>query len=462
MSGRAPTPTMPRLPPVAAGTVESRTHSPGRLHHLLLILGLFLYGGARIPLGPPTVVIGAVDPTSTLMQVSILVGSSIACLFHWRRCAKLLLPVWPFLLLVFFIICSSLWSNFPESTLRRSVTMITLMLFSLSTYAAFGMTRIMRVALSVMVALGIASVAVAVISPDIGYDTGEYANAIRGVFMQKNTLGFAMTLASLALSYLVLERGTLRLTDFFLLLFLLVMLVLARATTALLLTVGTGAVTVLLVWMDRGRAWTLVAVTGVSLALVTAMLVRSMVDTDALLEAIGKDSTLTGRLEIWAEAWRSIEERPLLGYGYAGFWNRDSPIVQWIWYAVSWEPPTSHSGYLEILLQLGWIGMGITAVLVLATLGRAAFGLLHQPRHVASWALMLLTVMAIQANTEAVLLNPDLFHVFWIFAFLALARPPAADALLVPTPAPHRPIRLIQPAVTARLVPVFRQRLREP
>ncbi len=460
---RAVTPALPRMLPAATlPAAVPDAGAPGRLHHLLFIVGIFLYSGARIPLGPPSVVIGAVDPTSTLMQVIVLLGSSAACLVHWRRCVALLLPAWPFLLLTAFIVSSTLWSSFPDSTLRRSVAMMTLLLFALSTYAAFGMSGIMRAALRMLLVLGAASLAVAMVRPDIGYDTGDYANAIRGVFLQKNVLGFAMTLGALALSYLVLERRELRLADGLILLFLLVMLVLARASTALLLTMGTGATTVLLLWLDRGRAWTLAAVVGAGFALVSAMLVLALVDTDALFEAIGKDSTLTGRTEIWAEAWRAIAARPLLGYGYAAFWNRDSPIVQWIWYAVSWEPPTSHSGYLEILLQLGSLGMGIAAIMTFVTIGRAAMGLLRRPRHPSYWALVFLTVMVIQGNTEAILLSADLFLVFWIFAVLSLSRPWPAEAEAAPTPAtlnPRGPIRLVRNPLAAKgHVPVFRRR----
>jgi exopolysaccharide production protein ExoQ len=449
----------------AALPAAAEAGRPGRLHHLLVITGLFLYCGARLPLGPPSIVVGVVDPMSTLMQITILLGSSLACLIHWRRCAALLLPAWPFLLLIAFIASSSLWSNYPDATLRRSVSLVALMLFALSTHAVFGMTRTMRLALGLLLVLAVASLAVAAVRPDIGYDVGEYANAIRGVFLQKNTLGFAMTLCVLSLSYLVLERGKLRLADGLILLFLLAMLVLARATTAFLLTAGTGMATILMIWLDRGRAWTLAAVVGIGVMLVGAMLVLALVDTDALFEAIGKDSTLTGRTEIWAESWRAIADRPLLGYGYAAFWNQASPIVRWIWIAVGWEPPTSHSGYLEILLQLGWFGMGLAAVMALATIARAATGLRRRPRNAAFWTLLFLSIMAIQANGEAILLNPDLFLLFWVFALLTLSRPRAAERQAAPPPAPaarspHRPIRLIQrPVARQGAVPVFRRRV---
>ena len=40
-----------------------------------------------------------------------------------------------------------------------------------------------------------------------------------------------------------------------------------------------------------------------------------------LLPAVGKDPTLSERTIIWAGAWTTIAQHPLLGYGYGAFWT---------------------------------------------------------------------------------------------------------------------------------------------
>jgi O-antigen ligase len=154
----------------------------------------------------------------------------------------------------------------------------------------------------------------------------------------------------------------------------------------------------------------------------------AVLDTEALLELLGKDSTLTGRTSIWDATWRAIGERPLLGHGYSAFWNEASPTVQLIWIAVGWETPNAHSGFLEILLQLGWVGLGLVVLLAAGTLGMALLALVRGPRGAGLWVLLVLGLMGIVGRTESTLLNPDLLMLFWMAAWLAVGSRPENPA----------------------------------
>jgi glycosyltransferase involved in cell wall biosynthesis len=76
--------------------------------------------------------------------------------------------------------------------------------------------------------------------------------------------------------------------------------------------------------------------------------------------------TLNGRIPIWAEIVPYVEERPLTGHGYGGFWTSDriADVVD----ALGWPIHTAHSVYLESMLGVGAVG----TVLLLATLVGAA------------------------------------------------------------------------------------------
>lgn len=72
----------------------------------------------------------------------------------------------------------------------------------------------------------------------------------------------------------------------------------------------------------------------------------SLVDISSIL---GRNSNLTGRNEIWAILTPLAMKRPILGYGFGGFWTTDAiQEVRGI--------QQSHCGYLDILLNLGLIG----------------------------------------------------------------------------------------------------------
>ena len=78
----------------------------------------------------------------------------------------------------------------------------------------------------------------------------------------------------------------------------------------------------------------------------------------AFTPALGRDSTLTGRTEVWAEVLPARSQRPLLGYGIGSFWT-DARRLQY-------EIPTAHNGYLDVLLELGDVGFGLYVVWLLS------------------------------------------------------------------------------------------------
>lgn len=72
--------------------------------------------------------------------------------------------------------------------------------------------------------------------------------------------------------------------------------------------------------------------------------------------AVGRDETLTGRTEVWEKLIPVAMERPILGYGYSGFWTTDSRKD----FAIS----GAHNGYLDIVLNLGFVGLLLFAVFI--------------------------------------------------------------------------------------------------
>jgi exopolysaccharide production protein ExoQ len=88
------------------------------------------------------------------------------------------------------------------------------------------------------------------------------------------------------------------------------------------------------------------------------------------------DPTLTQRTDIWAFAVKMIEQRPWLGHGYEAFWGAslDSPSVREGPGFVA-QMPHAHNGYIDLVLQTGYVGLGLFLLLLFTTLhfcGRVA------------------------------------------------------------------------------------------
>lgn len=71
----------------------------------------------------------------------------------------------------------------------------------------------------------------------------------------------------------------------------------------------------------------------------------------------GKDLTFSGRVDIWEFVWNDIEKRFLLGYGFATYWIMGSSRLEiFASYFEGFVVNSAHNGYLEIILQLGFLG----------------------------------------------------------------------------------------------------------
>jgi exopolysaccharide production protein ExoQ len=94
--------------------------------------------------------------------------------------------------------------------------------------------------------------------------------------------------------------------------------------------------------------------------LITALVVGATANAlfsvkDAILAAAGRDPTLTGRTEFW-KVLIAEESSPLVGAGYASFWNGERLQRMWDLYPNS-KMIQTHNGYIEHYLQLGLIGI---------------------------------------------------------------------------------------------------------
>ncbi len=111
---------------------------------------------------------------------------------------------------------------------------------------------------------------------------------------------------------------------------------------------------------------------------------------------LGKDPTLSNRGQIWSAVLGSISKRPLLGYGYGGFWNELHGESINIISTMGTNITHAHNGYLNLTLEIGLVGLGFFLfVLILAA--RDALKSIFGQRSIEGWwygGIILLTVVA--------------------------------------------------------------------
>ena len=115
--------------------------------------------------------------------------------------------------------------------------------------------------------------------------------------------------------------------------------------------------------------------------------------------ALGRDSTLSDRTKIWA-AVIPICPNPVVGAGFESFWNGYGKFVTKGLSKYERGLNSAHDGYIEVYLNLGWIGVVLIAMLLINGYFRAQASFRRNPR-VGSLMLGLIASTAIYSITEA-------------------------------------------------------------
>ena len=104
------------------------------------------------------------------------------------------------------------------------------------------------------------------------------------------------------------------------------------------------------------------------------------------VSSVGRDPTLTDRTQIWASLLPVAMQRPILGRGVGGFWTTRT-ITEFI-------IREGHSGYLDVLLNLGFVGILLVSSFLLSSCRKAHRELSHDFDWAILWiCLLIMTVV---------------------------------------------------------------------
>lgn len=149
-----------------------------------------------------------------------------------------------------------------------------------------------------------------------------------------------------------------------------------------------------------------------------------------VIEALGRDATLTGRTEIW-DMLLHWDINPVVGTGFESFWLGERRDKIWDIFPVL-QLNSAHNGYLETYINLGLVGLLLTFGMALATYFKAARALLND-FHFGRFRLSYLILFLVYNWTEVGFRTHTVqFFVFFLVAIdypnagLALAGKPVA------------------------------------
>lgn len=401
-----------------------------------LVSCLFLFSGALLPLllskSGMTVMPAHGNPILRATYAGIHAITLVLVLARWRSVAAVVKENLPIAGLVGLALLSVAWSDAPDVTLRRSFSLFGTSAFGLYLAARFGIggtLRLLGLAMGVAAAL---SLVVAVGLPGYGLDEGAHAGAWRGVFHQKNNLGQAMVMSTVAfvLLWRIVERRR----------WAALLGAVLSAGLVLLSTSGTALVILLcfaaLLPLFRVLRWhhTVVLPLLILIVLVAGLSGLWVVsNVEMVLNLLGKDATLTGRTELWTAVIHQIQQRPVLGYGYSAFWLGWTGASAAVWSMIRWETPHAHNGFLDLGLDLGLLGIALFVTGYVMAAVRAMAAIRGTRSTEALWPPALLSFMLLYNFTEtAILQQNSIYWVLFVATVFSIApdpRPSEANVL---------------------------------
>jgi O-antigen ligase len=259
---------------------------------------------------------------------------------------------------------SLLWSGSPDITLRRVIAILLTTLYALALYLRYNFALFLRLlGMAFLVAI-FSSLVMVVVKPDWGIMSSIYAGAWEGVFVHKNTLGKISVFAMCIFAALQSSSQTAKERVFWFTAFLLgtVTLVGSRSVTAMLITIIL-ILAMILFRVAQSLRKGLPLFLLITLSIGSSAILLVIQNSAALLDALGRDISLTGRIPLWNVLIPMGLEHPL-GYGYGAFWlGWNGPSAE-VWSTLQWFLPNAHNGFLELWLNLGWLGLGLGLILL--------------------------------------------------------------------------------------------------
>lgn len=292
---------------------------------------------------------------SYLSVAIILVPYSRETLFVVRR-------NWSLVALVLLAFISCLWAQTPSLVLQDSVAICGTTLLGIALAVRLSLEEQLRLLSWLFRIMSVLSLACIVLLPSYGI-SGSVAHEWQGIFGYKNVLGSIMAMSILVEWQLPAHTLFSRTLSRLALVLSAVLLFFSGSMTPVVALGGSIVLIEIYKLATRLRIPLYATVLAILLMVSSGMVLGAK--SEAIAGALGRSSDLTGRTVIWSWVVSFIHERPILGYGYWGFWGGRTAASTEVDRATGTMVMYSHNGYLDTLLSLGIVGF----VLTLAFLG---------------------------------------------------------------------------------------------
>jgi O-antigen ligase len=327
-------------------------------------------------------------------------------------------------LLVVLAMASFLWSANPASTSIEVRALVRTCILGAYLAAYYTPREQMQLLAWVFGISGLLSVVAALALPAYGIGFVNGVNTWQGILLHKQYLARSMTMGAVLFLLNVFDSKRSRwiaLIGFSLAIGLILLSTSKSALVFILLSLSL----LPLSWFIKQNYKLQVVLYLVSLLVAGSVAIILITNLETIVvDQLGKDMDFNGRVPIWNLCLDKIWERPLLGYGYAGFWTSEESlyVINNSW--ASGEARNSrfhaHNGFIEVLLSLGWLGGSLFIINFITVLTRVVTINSSTKTKESFWYLQFLTISIFYNLTEVGTIVSN--HLIWaLYVSIALS-----------------------------------------
>lgn len=334
-----------------------------------------------------------------------LLVALIAYIYTKKSVISLLRLAAPMSILAGYFILSVTWSDYPLDSLRG------FMVFALQIVVGFaccaGAADSVAINRLKLVAIGLVAINLAfcLVFPDLGTGSVGYARvyegAWHGMFFHKNGLGECVALCVTLILAGAIRDGRVRLT------FAVTTSLVAAVALVALSKSATGVATCALALavfvvqfgvMRPAPVAARVAIVGlIATVAIFAVAFADMIG-ELVASVLGRDPTFTGRTFLWDFALKMGDLRPMLGYGFFGFWQSHVGPNGDLTSIGLWAVGEAHNGFVESYLFGGLVGLTLTVGLFAYLIGKSVLALVRRPADPRTFFALSVTLQILTQN----------------------------------------------------------------
>lgn len=306
--------------------------------------------------------ISETNPVNQFIKITVFILTFLASIYKFDEIINFIKREKFLAIFLLWALLSMFWSDFPFVTFKRwfQIFLIYFLIITFLTY--FDEKEVLKILKLILYPYLFLTLIVVLIIPEA---KDPAFNTWRGFSATKNSLGQTGVISSVLtmILYLKEENGIKKkISMFFFLLSIIIIGGTFSSTSYIALVIFlTGSTLYYVKTKIFGRLGVTNSLfvysfaTGILLLITIMLFVPDF--TDTVQGIFGKSETFYDRGKLWKVMLLHISLNPVIGCGFQAFWTLENPQLLLLYQTFVWLPNQAHNGYLDIINEVGIIGL---------------------------------------------------------------------------------------------------------